>query len=384
MLSLEISGRCPQMSSAVMAGRAQLQNLLDSLSKTLGNLGQDVFSFVPLVSVILVLVVAGRLLNIQASRASGVRFRNQLIMVGLSFLGVLVVIVVLPVEAGVRSQLLTLVGIITSVTISLSSSTFLGNAMAGIMLKSVRNFRSGDFVQVGDHFGRVTERGLFHTEIQTATRDLTTLPNLFLATTPVRVVRSSGTIVDATVSLGFNIPHARIETVLLAAAEQIELKEPFVQVLDLGDFSVNYRVAGLLEDTKRLLTFRSRLRVAMLDALHQAGIEIVSPNFMNVRDYDPRHEFRPTAASAPSPAAADAPVEVVFDKAEEAATLATLRHALSDQQTQADELEKSLKECKTDQERDTRRAEVARARRQIEKLKADVAAAEEKEKADDD
>ena len=48
-----------------------------------------------------------------------------------------------------------------------------------------------------------------------------------------------------------------------------ELKDPFVQVLDLGDFSVTYRVAGLLEDTKRLLTFRSRLRVAMLDCLHK-------------------------------------------------------------------------------------------------------------------
>ena len=44
---------------------------------------------------------------------------------------------------------------------------FIGNVMAGLMLRAVRNFRTGDFVRVEKHFGRVTERGLLHTEIQT-------------------------------------------------------------------------------------------------------------------------------------------------------------------------------------------------------------------------
>jgi len=217
-----------------------LQTFLSSLSEALEHLELGVFSLAPLVGVILVLIVTNRVLSRQARRTTGVRFRNQLMMAAFSFVGALVIVVVLPIDAGLRGQLLTLIGIIISVTISLSSSTFLGNAMAGIMLKSVRNFHSGDFVQVGDHFGRVTERGLFHTEIQTANRDLTTLPNLYLATTPVTVVRSSGTIVDATVSLGFNIPHARIETLLLTAAKESELTDPFVQVMELGDFSVTF------------------------------------------------------------------------------------------------------------------------------------------------
>ncbi len=164
-----------------------MQSFLESLSTALGDIGGSLFSLIPLVGVILIIIVASRLLNRQAQRTTGLRFRNQLIITGVSFVGVLVIIVVLPVDPGLRGQLLTLVGIIISVTISLSSSTFLGNAMAGVMLKTVRNFRSGDFVKVGDYFGRVTERGLFHTEIQTPNRDLTTLPNLFLATTPVTV-----------------------------------------------------------------------------------------------------------------------------------------------------------------------------------------------------
>ena len=52
-----------------------------------------------------------------------------------------------------------------------------------------------------DHFGRVSERGLFHTEIQTQDRDLTMLPNLYLVTHPVTAIRSSGTIVSSIVTV---------------------------------------------------------------------------------------------------------------------------------------------------------------------------------------
>ena len=40
-------------------------------------------------------------------------------------------------------------------TVALSSTTFVANTMAGLMLRLVRNFRPGEFVRVGDHFGSV-------------------------------------------------------------------------------------------------------------------------------------------------------------------------------------------------------------------------------------
>jgi len=359
-----------------------LQNILKTLSDSLGDLSGNIFSLLPLAAVIFMLVIAHRILNRQAQQVAGRRFRNQMIMAGISFVGILVFIIMLPLDGGVRGQLLTLVGIIISVTISLSSSTFLGNAMAGIMLKSVRNFRSGDFVQVGDHFGRVTERGLFHTEIQTATRDLTTLPNLYLATTPVTVVRSSGTIVDATVSLGFDIPHGRIEALLMEAGEKAELKEPFVQVMELGDYSVTYRVAGLLEDTKRLLTFRSRLRVAMLDCLHRDGVEIVSPNFMNVRDYNTQHEFVPPTTVAAPPNTADAPPDVVFDKAEEAETISDLHQTVKDLAENIEQLQGEIKKASGDDKQKLQQ-DIARAEQQLEERQAEISAAEARDKSKD-
>ncbi len=357
-----------------------MQETLSRVAEALGSLGGGMLSLVPAVLVVLLLAVVQRALARQSQRTTGLRFRNQLIMAAVSFVGVLVIVVVLPIDTGLRGQLLTLIGLIISVTISLSSSTFLGNAMAGIMLKSVRNFRSGDFVQVGEFMGRVTERGLFHTEIQTPTRDLTTLPNLFLATTPVTVVRSSGTIVDATVSLGYDVPHGRIESLLMEAAGFCELKEPFVQVLELGDFSVTYRVAGLLEDTKRLLTLRSRLRAAVLDSLHGGGVEIVSPNFMNVRDFAGERRFVPRGGPSPQQGGADASVDVVFDKAEEAESLEKLKSRLAEAEKAAPELQEQLKQAGTDQEKDGLQREIEKNERLTARLRELVAAAEEREK----
>jgi len=103
------------------------------------------------------------------------RFRNQSTMFMAAFVGLLLIIMLMPIGTEPRGQLLQLTGIVISAAIALSSGTFIANAMAGIMLKSVRNFRTGDWLEVEGVWGRVSERGLFHTGVQTPDRDLTTL-----------------------------------------------------------------------------------------------------------------------------------------------------------------------------------------------------------------
>jgi len=336
------------------------------------------------VGVIVVLGIVNRFLQRNAAKVPGRQFRNQMIMTGAGFSGLLIVILGLPIDTTMRGQLLALIGIIISAGIALSSSTILGNAMAGIMLKTLRNFHSGDFIQVGEYLGRVTERGLFHTEIQTAGRDLVTLPNMFLATTPVTVVRSSGTIVSATVSLGYDIPHTRIEELLLKAATGIELKDAFVQVMDLGDFSVNYRVAGLLEESKKLLSYRSRLRTAILDSLHRGGVEIVSPNFQNLRDFDPQKNFIPAPVRAKKDQPVDAaPVDVVFDKAEEAEILSAMSDEQSELEARLKEARQAVKDAKEDGDKEKAENQVKLLEGKLEELVKTVAETQEKEKDKD-
>ncbi len=269
-------------------------------------------------AVVIGLGLANRLMERSRRLSEGRRFRQQMMMVGLTLVGLLAVVMVLPVDPSLRGDLLGLIGILLSAAIALSSTTILGNGLAGLMLRGVRNFRMGDFIRVGEYFGRVSERGLFHTEIQTEDRELITLPNLYLVTHPVATVRSSGTIISATVSLGYDIPRPRVEQLLREAAEACGLQDPFVHTMELGDFSVTYRVAGLLGEVKQLITARSRLRSSMMDALHGGGVEIVSPNVMNQRVFPVDKQFVPKAATVSGEAESVGPLpeDLAFDKAE--------------------------------------------------------------------
>ena len=300
------------------------------------------------------------------------RISRQLAMMGVTAIAIIIVILGMPISDSVRNQLLSLLGLVVTGAIALSSTTFLGNAMAGLMLRAVRNFRPGDFVHVGDHFGRVSERGLLHTEIQTEDRDLTTLPNLYLITNPVRVVRYSGTVISATVSLGYDVPRKRIINCLKQAAQDAELEDPFVYILELGDYSITYRVAGILREVKFMLSARSWLRECMLDALHNDGIEIVSPTFMNQRQLPLDKLFIPPKErrTEPEPEEEATPEEQIFDKADVAEERADLQEQLT---TTAKELVE-LTELKDvpDSERGEieRKKELLRAR--IEELKAEL------------
>ena len=256
------------------------------------------------------------------------QFRFQLIMLALTFAGVLSVVVALPVSEQTRGQLLSLIGILLSAAIALSSTTFIGNIMAGIMLKVVKSARPGDFITVAELTGRVTEMGLLHTEIQTEFRDLVTVPNIYMVTQPMQVVRASGTIISAEVSLGYEVSHNDVSRILCEAATHAGLKESFVHVRQLGDFSVLYRVAGLLEDVKSLISARSGLRESMLDALHAAGIEIVSPNFMNTRAVSIDEPVIPKPSRKAGQRKRTQAEDIVFDKADEAASVEEIRKAI--------------------------------------------------------
>ncbi|MBB88173.1 MAG: mechanosensitive ion channel protein MscS [Xanthomonadales bacterium] len=306
--------------------------------------------FVPALIVIAMIVVTLTCLHwwLLARRkelGNEARLPRQLILAGVTLVGLLVLILALPISDTLRGQVLSFLGVLLTGGIGLSSTTFVANAMAGVMLRVVGQFRPGDFIRLQDQFGRVTERGLFHVEIQTEDRDLTTFPNLLLITHPLTVVHRAGTLVSAQVSLGYDIHRADVEAALSEAAEQVGLKDPFVQVVSLQDFSVLYRLAGSLEEVKHLLTVRSNLRKAMMDALHGRGFEIASPTLMLQRQLQPdaaiipntRHLLDDSGAALPD---ADAPEAKVFDKADDAEALEQARQRLTSLDAAADNPER--------------------------------------------
>ena len=309
-------------------------------------------------------------------------FPRQITMVLGALGAVVAVILALPVAPELRGQLLSLFGLAVTALLTLSGTTFVANAMAGLMLRTLGNFHAGDFIRVAEHFGRVSERGLLHTEIQTEDRDLVTLPNLYLINQPVRVVHASGTLVSCTLSLGYDVPRTRIKECLKAAAGDAGLTDPFVHVTELGDFSITYRVSGFLEEVRTLVSARSRLAEAALDALHAAGVEIVSPTFVNQRVLAPDHAVRPVPEAAAAPAPPDEDAErIMFDKAETAARIAELQADRLRLASELEALEKGEAGSEAMDER-RRRLELGLRRRQLEALDGLLAEAAGEDEAD--
>ncbi len=218
---------------------------------------------------------------------------RQILLLGLTLVAILSIILTLPISETSKGQLLSLIGLLFTGIIALSSTTFVTNAMAGLMLRLVNTFCPGDYIRINDQLCRVTERGLFHTEVQNEDKDLITYPNLYLVTNPVTVISHNGTVISCSLSLGYDVSREAVEKNLIIAAEKIGLETPFVLVKSLGDFSITYKVSGFLNDVKHLVSWGSNLHKSVLDQMHKEGIEIVSPNFMNTRQFDAKKAFVP-------------------------------------------------------------------------------------------
>ncbi|MCF8198863.1 MAG: mechanosensitive ion channel family protein [Sulfuritalea sp.] len=293
---------------------------------------------------------------------------RQVTVMALAMVGVVMAILALPVGEETKGHLLSLLGLLLTAIIAMSSTTLASNAMAGLMLRAMRSFRTGDFVRVGTHFGRVTEIGLFHTEIQTSNRDLTALPNAFFVSNPATVVRHSGTIIETTLSLGYDVPHHRAEELLLKAAKSTGLEDPFVLILELGNFSITYRIAGFLSETKRLVSAGTVLRREVLDTLHRAGVEIASPTLMSQRRLGEGEKLLPKERIGyREKRERSLPEDIVFDKAEEAERFEQLRIDRKELVQQLKDLESSRGDA-PEEERKEVEADIASIRLQLEDI----------------
>ncbi|WP_421132098.1 mechanosensitive ion channel family protein [Alteromonas sp. A079] len=273
-----------------------------------------------LVSSVVIFIASLLVTRINKALTADQRLPRQLSFIAVIIICLIAIILTLPVSESSRNQVLALLGVMVSGVLAFSSTTIVTNLMAGVVLKFNRPFRTGDFIRCNDYFGRVSEKGLLDTEIQTEQRDLISIANNYLINNPVTVIRASGTLVTADVSIGYDVHHDTVTQLLEQASTHAGLSEGFVQVTALGDFSVNYRVSGLLTEIKGLLSAKSRLHTAILDELHNNGVEILSPNVVAQRITDPSRAFIPeTRATIKNDAVKDEiPEELAFDKAEQA------------------------------------------------------------------
>lgn len=268
------------------------------------------------------------LLARHADLGSEAKLPRQLILLVMTVATVILMIIVAPLPPDLQNNVLGLLGVLLSGVIALSSAAFVTNFMAAVMLRVTRPFKVGDFIRVDDFFGKVSARGLFDTEIQTENRELIAIPNATFINRGVTVTRSSGVIISSTVSLGYDISVAEVEPLMLEAAQQSGLSDPFVHIVSLDNFAISYKVAGLLKDVERILTAYSELNRQLLFVIHGAGLEVASPSITRHITQDASTRIMPAREQAPVASASADAEEIVFDKAREIKDLETSREQL--------------------------------------------------------
>ena len=309
---------------------------------------EEMVASIVVLTVTLVAVLGLNYLFKKRSLFSHEKIVQQLIIFIVLLFGIILTIFTLPIGVEDKNLILTFTGIIIGAAITFASTTFIANAMSGIMIRLINPFELGDFIKIDGTFGRVTEINFLHTQVQSIDRDLITVPNKTLVSFPLKTIRSSGTIITTSVSLGYNIPRKNIEKKLLLAAEETGLENPFVHIAELGDFSVTYKVGGLLKDVESIITSRSDFRKNVMDSLHKAGIEIVSPTFMNQRIFSDDYVCLPPEEDVAVNEKQEIPEvkteEIIFDKAIEVKNLDQIYKLLEQFPERRKALDEKIKE----------------------------------------
>jgi len=264
--------------------------------------------------------------------------------------GVVVFVLSMPIDKTLKGQVVSFLAIVVSAGIALSSTTVLGNLIAGIMNNSMNRFRNGDLIKIGDFQGRVSKKSIFHIEIQLEDSNFITIPNLYIATNPVKLTRKTDTVISTTVSLGYDIARTIIEESLKEAAISTGLTDPYVYITDLGDYSVTYKIHGFLEDSNKYFSTNSLLNANVMDGLHKKKIEIVSPTFMNQRNSNEK-SFIPAETNKKEVSTdKQAPEDLIFDEAIKSENIETKKDRLKELSKQKKLLEEKQKDLKDEDE----------------------------------
>lgn len=288
------------------------------------------------------------------------------------FLGTIIFILALPVEAQMKGQILSFLAIIISAGIALSSTTILGNLIAGFMNNSMNRFRNGDLVKINDIQGRVLKKSVFHIELQLEDSNYVTIPNLYIATHPVKLTRKTNTVISTSVSLGYDVPRTKIEEALKDAALATGLKDPYVYITELGDFSVVYKVHGFLGDAGKFFSTSSLLNAKVMDMLHKNRVEIVSPTFMNQRRVDEKEFITEYHAEKKQVEKEISPEELVFDEAIKSGETEKKKELLQKMVDRIEQLKDKIKQTKDEDEVNKHKATVVRLEGMIKRIEENL------------
>jgi len=201
-------------------------------------------------------------------------------------------VVIFPYLPGSSTPIFQGVSVFLGLLVSLGSAGSISNIISGIVITYMRSFQLGDRIRVGDVEGDVIEKSMLVTRIKTVKEEEVTIPNSTMMSGNVKnyskLARERGLIIYTSVTIGYDAPWRDVHQALLNAANKTEtiLKEPkpFVLQMALNDFYVEYQINGYIHDAQKMMDIYSELRQNIQDSFNEAGIEIMSSHYTNIRD----------------------------------------------------------------------------------------------------
>jgi small-conductance mechanosensitive channel len=227
-----------------------------------------------------------------------------------------------PFLPGASSQFFQGFSVFAGALFTLGATTAISNVVAGVVLTYTRAFRVGDVVRIGETQGVVLEKTLLVTRLRTLRNEEVTLPNGSVLSAAIlnfsRPASSEGLVLTVSAGIGYDVEWRTVHRLMLEAARRTErvLAEPAPGVWQtaLGDYAVSYELRAWTDDARRMGETHSKLRSNVLDAFHQAGVEIMTPGILAHRDasrpaipveqgaeLSPAHGIRIAVERAPDP-----------------------------------------------------------------------------------
>ncbi|MEQ1629848.1 MAG: mechanosensitive ion channel domain-containing protein, partial [Gallionella sp.] len=198
-----------------------------------------------------------------------------------------------PYIPGSSSEAFQGVGLVLGAIISFASSSAISNIVAGVILTYTRAFRLNDRIQVGETVGDVVEKTLLVTRVKTIKHVVITIPNSLVMGTQIinfstSAAEGRGVILHTSVTIGYDVAWKQVESLLIAAAlktdKLLKTPAPFVLQTSLDDWYVAYEINAYTKEPELMAVIYSELHKNIQEEFDVAGVEIMSPHYMTLRD----------------------------------------------------------------------------------------------------
>jgi small-conductance mechanosensitive channel len=299
-------------------------SLFDAVFSTLRAIGVAFATYVPDVVAIAVIVVVTRYIiklialvftGIERGAISFAGFHREWAEPTYKIVRFLVIvfaaIACFPYIPGSQSEGFRGISVFLGLLISLGSAAAIGNIVAGVVLTYMRPFRVGDRVKIADTVGDVMEKTLLVTRIRTIKNVDITIPNGMVLGSHIvnfsSAAKEHGLILHTSVTIGYDAPWKTVHELLIAAARAtthiLRTPEPFVYQTSLDDFYVTYELNAYTDQPNLMASIYAELHQHIQDRFNQAGVEIMSPHYTQVRDGNRTtipDEYLPKSYQAPA------------------------------------------------------------------------------------